>query len=138
MARYPEDEVTVVVLSNNEDEPAPATACDLAAIVFGVDHVFTGQPVLDLPAEQLDRLAGTYEVAVDASTFALTATDGGLRYAREGGEAFYRAVAPETFVLESRPDVTLRFDLGGAVPTATLAVCGHEIRTARRRSGSPG
>ena len=133
MARYPDDDVTVVVLSNNEDEPAPATACDLAAIVFGVDHVLSGRAVVDLSAEQFDRLAGTYEVAADASSFVLTATEGGLLYAREGGEALYRAVAPETFVLESRPDVTLRFDLGGAAPTATLAVCGHEIRTGRRR-----
>jgi CubicO group peptidase (beta-lactamase class C family) len=134
MARYPEDDVTVIVLSNNEDEPAPATACDLAAIVFGVDHVFTGRPVLDLPAEQLDRLAGTYE-AGDGSTFDLTATDGGFLVAREGAEALYYAVAPETLVLEGRPDVTLRFDLGGAAPTATVALCGHEIRSGRRRSG---
>lgn len=35
LARY-DDGTTIIILSNVEDEPAKATACDLAAIVFGL------------------------------------------------------------------------------------------------------
>lgn len=77
IARYPEDRVTVIVLSNLESAPSGAIARDLAAIVFDQPYEIPRErPVANVDPSVYDAYVGEYQLAPN---FILTITRDGNR-----------------------------------------------------------
>lgn len=116
VARYPDDDVTIVVLLNTERSGAPVTATDLeqrlARRFFGLPDA-GGAP----DAAAAARVAGEY---VARGPRLRARADGGALVlspapARAGGSRFLPE-GPSTFVSETDPTVELRFfEEGGVV-----------------------
>ncbi|MGU3539325.1 serine hydrolase [Methylobacterium sp. A54F] len=93
--RYPDDDLTVLVLANTETAPAQTIARALAALWFGVDEAETA---VVLEPEIMDRYAGSYRL--DNGALLTLARDGGVLIARTGSEVGtpFRPESDRTFV----------------------------------------
>jgi D-alanyl-D-alanine carboxypeptidase len=60
IARYPDDRLAVIVLSNTAGAPSPGIESRIARVMLGIEE----KPVVDLPADEqlLKPLLGTYEL----------------------------------------------------------------------------
>ncbi len=70
LARYPEERVTIIVLSNVEQANAGRIARDLAAILFGAPYELPRErTAIELPSEILTRYPGRYQGEGERSLF---------------------------------------------------------------------
>lgn len=118
IARFPDDHVTVIVLSNNERAPSEKIATDLSAIVFGENYKIPRERrAIAVDAKTLDAYVGQYQLA---PTFIITITHENKRlmaqatgqpkfelFAESETEFFLKAVdAQVTFVKDGSGRVT--------------------------------
>jgi len=101
LARFPDDKVTVVVLSNVEGASAGAVANNLSAIVFGDPVTLPKQrTAITLPAQTLEKYVGDYQLLPAVV----------LTVSTEGGKIFMRITGRENMELfpESEKDFFLK------------------------------
>lgn len=68
IARYPDDRVTVVVLSNVEGASAGAVSSNLSAIAFGEPYTLPKErKAIVLPSQTLDKYVGEYQLLPNAT-----------------------------------------------------------------------
>lgn len=116
VARYPDDDVTIAVLTNTERESAPISANELeeriARLLFGLPDLPSANPVA---LELLERYTGEYRdgvrlVRVQAEAGALTIRPGYRRRA----ETRLLSDGDGRFVAEDDPTLELRFQMRDA------------------------
>lgn len=78
LVRYPDDKVTVIVLSNVQGAATEKVASAISAIVFGAKYELPKErKAITLPAEALDQFVGEYHLP-PSITFTITKEDGKL------------------------------------------------------------
>ena len=135
LARYPDDRVTVIVLSNVQGASTEKIASNLSAIVFGAKYELPRErKVIMLPNEVLDKYVGEYRLS---PTITLTVSREGDHlmlgivtqpkmelFAESETEFFLKAVdAGITFVKDDAGNVTqllLRQGSGGGTPAVKI------------------
>lgn len=134
VAAYPENGVFIAVLSNIEDTPVKALACDLAALTFGGhETVLDRRPVETPDAARLDLMARSY-LGEDGSERTIRRRGNSLTLER--GEASYPLVpiGSGLFTAEALPGVVLEFEGKPGAPASALVArtCGSEMFRAAR------
>jgi CubicO group peptidase (beta-lactamase class C family) len=134
-AFYPDEGLSVVVLSNLQEENAAGTACDLAALALAAEWVPMSQ-IDSTPLEPADAgdLVGTY-TGESGVSIEISSAEGYLRYSRNGGRGRrLLRVDADTLALERAEQLRLRFarDGRGDVTHLTVVRCGEEELQARR------
>jgi D-alanyl-D-alanine carboxypeptidase len=111
IARYPDDDALVIVLSNNERAAAGAIASGLAGILFGekVDLPWDRKEV-SIDTKILDRYVGSYQAA--QMTIAITSENGHLMIEPKGQGKLGAIATSETEFFVKQVDATLTFTLG--------------------------
>ena len=111
IARYPDDDALVVVLSNNERANAGAIANSLSGVLFG-DKVALpwDRKEISVDSKILDRYAGTY----DAGQLSITVTNenGHLMIQPRGQRKLEAFASSETEFFVKEADQTLVFTVG--------------------------
>jgi CubicO group peptidase (beta-lactamase class C family) len=126
IARYPDDKVTIIVLSNLEMAPIGPLAKDLAAIVFDQPYTIPAEAnYISLAQPTLALLAGRYrvDVAPDIVVEIIPAQDGVVCHVQ--GQTF--RLRPETTTKFSSEDAmaSLVFDGDGSKPPPGLVFNGQ-------------
>ncbi len=129
IARFPDDRVTVVVLSNNEDAPSQRIGGALTAIVFGEEYKIPQERrAVALDPKTLDAYAGQYQLA---PTFIITVTNenGKLMAQATGQEKFELFAESETkfFLKAVDAQVTFVKDAGGRITQMILHQNGRDL-----------
>ena len=140
VAYYSTEELFVTVLSNIENEPVKAMACDLAALVFGTHQPILGQHMAaDSDTSWFDLVIGTY-VAKDGAPRTIVRQADHLSLRRGSTSLALSPLGFRKFALQDRPGVSLVFE--GPPETAasafTVQACGSVVLTARRTAKEPG
>ncbi len=123
IARYPDDDAVVIVLSNNERGNTGAITNGLAGILFGekVDLPWELKPIT-LDSKMLDRYAGTFQT--DALTVTVTNENGHLMFQpKDQGKREALPLSETEFFLKDA-DVKLAFVLGADGKATELRVQG--------------
>lgn len=108
LARFPDDDAVVIVLSNNEAGAAGPIAGVLAAELFGQPVTLPGErKAITLDGKVLDRYVGSYQVGPLA--FTLTNEGGHLMMAVKGQGKFEAFASSETEFFLKVVDATLTF-----------------------------
>ena len=129
IARFPDDRVTVIVLSNNEDAPSQKIGGALTAIVFGEDYKIPQERrAVALDPKILYAYAGQYQLA---PTFIITVTNenGRLMAQATGQEKFELFAESETkfFLKAVDAQVTFVKDAGGRITQLILHQNGRDL-----------
>jgi CubicO group peptidase (beta-lactamase class C family) len=129
--RFPEHELTIVVLSNNQATNAAAVSMDLAAIVFGEPYRLARASV-ELPEQVLMRYVGEYVVS-PASSVVVTLENGRL-FGQETGQGRTEmfASAEDRFFLRGS-GVEIEFLSGPGGDVTTMAMSNNSRRTEASR-----
>ena len=133
IARYPDDKVTVIVLSNLDAGRPGVIARDLAAILFGEKYdTPVARQVVAVDPKVLDTYVGQYALA---PTFVLTVTrDGSRLFAQATGQPIFEVFAesPVKFFLRV-VDAQITFVIGadGAVTGLVLHQNGRDVPGSR-------
>jgi D-alanyl-D-alanine carboxypeptidase len=111
IARYPDDDAVVIVLSNNERANTGAIAGGLSGILFGekVDLPWDRKEV-SIDAKILDRYVGSY--LAGPMTIAITSENGHLMIEPKGQGKLEAFATSETEFFLKQVDATLTFTLG--------------------------
>jgi CubicO group peptidase (beta-lactamase class C family) len=135
MAFYPDEEIVIIVLSNNQRERVHGTACDLAAFLFGEDHLFLDTDTIQLPDEALLPYVGAYLRASDEAQIQVYLQDATLVFQRGDMQREYLPVAQGMFVEKGRPDYSLLFSksANGEVESFEWRRCGRMLLSATRK-----
>jgi len=134
IAEYPSDRLFVAVLSNVEDEPVKAMACDLAALWFESDEIALDRnPGFSGEVAEQDLLVGTY-ADENGEQREILRDGNGLAYRRGGRTAPLVAVGPRRLTFQASPEVILTFDGPATEPALGLSArtCGGVAFSARR------
>lgn len=95
IARFPDDKLTLVVLSNVQGAPAGRVAHDLAAIVFGAKYEIPKERVeIRVDPKILEKYVGDYELAQPKIVLSFTLENGRL-FAQLAGQSKF-ALSPES------------------------------------------
>ena len=111
IARFPDDDAFVVVLSNFEGTNPQGIAHELAMVIFGQKVLAPGErPSIEIDSQVLDRYTGVYTNG--SRTLTVTNEYGRLTIAGSGGIRWQALAASETefFILEA--DATYTFVSG--------------------------
>jgi hypothetical protein len=122
---WPQDDLTVVVLSNSTSFPIQQVTHALVRRALGLPDA-TRQEVAASDAE-LAACEGVYRF--DVGPLRMRVKDGGLAAAFPAPRSVYRPTAPGVYFLEGDPEVTLSFedlDGGAGYRTAALQAYGGE------------
>src|SRR5260370_25737939 len=111
IARYPDDDAVVIVLSNNERANSAAIAGGLSGILFSdkVDLPWDRKEI-SIDAKILDRYVGSYQAA--QMTIAITSENGHLMIEPKGQRKLEAIATSETEFFVKQVDATLAFTLG--------------------------
>lgn len=122
-ARYPEDRVTVIVLSNNERGSAGRISHDLSAIMFGApyERPRLRRAVAVAPAV-LERYAGRYRFEQPETEYTITLEDGTLWVLEPGFPEDPIFPESETSFFSKAFDVQLRFVVDAAGQVSGVVV----------------
>ncbi|HUP49366.1 MAG TPA: hypothetical protein VNA04_11305, partial [Thermoanaerobaculia bacterium] len=126
MLLYPDDRLSIVVLSNVESEPVKATACDLASIVFGVEYPRLG---LSSPREiDTGYVSASYR-SEDGTVREFLFDDGALVYRRGGQDLELSPIDGRgAWRLAAAPEIVFVFHGEGPVADRVRAMrCGEEL-----------
>jgi CubicO group peptidase (beta-lactamase class C family) len=124
IARFPDDRVTVVVLSNIQGAPAGRVSTDLAAIVFGADYKIPAErKEIAVGAEILKTYAGEYRIKQPSIVLSITFEDGKLLAQVAGQSKFVLAPESETKFFSRDVNATITFtkNADGKVTGLTLS-----------------
>ena len=121
-ARYPDDQVTVIVLSNIQSAPAGQIAGNLAAIVFGAPYEMPKEhKTISLDQKTLEKYVGEYQIGTNI-IIAISLEDGKLM-GQLGGQGKF-CLLPESETEFYSNDVNAQFvfekDASGTVTGFTL------------------
>jgi CubicO group peptidase (beta-lactamase class C family) len=106
LAHFPDDDLSVVVLSNLSSFEVERATHTLARRALDLADITRN--ALTLEPTQLARAEGVYAFPVGPMT--LTAADGALQSPFPRAGSVYQPFAVDAFFLESDPEVTLRFE----------------------------
>lgn len=107
ISRYPDDNVTVVVLSNIQSAPSGQISGNLAAIVFGAPYDLPKiRTAITLDQKVLERYVGTYQIGTNI-VITLTLEDGRLMGQLGGQNKFL--IQPESETTFFSKDVNAQF-----------------------------
>ncbi len=111
IARYPDDDAVVIVLSNNEQSNAAPIANGLSGILFG-DKVELPweRKEISIDPKIVDRYVGTYEAG--PMTIAITNENGHLMIEPKGQRKLEASASSETEFFVKQVDATLVFTVG--------------------------
>ncbi len=111
IARYPDDDAVVIVLSNNEAANAGPIASGLSGILFGekVDLPWERKEV-SIDAKILDRYVGSYQAG--QMTIAITSENGHLMIQPNGQRKLEAVATSEKEFFVKQADATLEFTVG--------------------------
>jgi hypothetical protein len=120
IARYPDDDAVVIVLSNDE-RAAGAIAGGLSGILFGekVDLPWERKEV-SIDSKILDRYVGSYQAG--PMTIAITSENGHLAIEPKGQRKLEAFATSETEFFVKQVDATLTFTLGAQNKATELRV----------------
>jgi len=133
LVHWPQDDITVVVLSNIITFPADQVVYGLARRALGLPDVSRTRVVLD--ETRLGACAGRYRFEI--GPLKLTALDGGLTSDWPRPNSRFHAVADEVFFLEKDPEVTLTFDELQDGAYQRLSIQGYGDPVPGGREGEP-
>lgn len=119
MSRFPDDGLTVIVLSNLETSPAGRIVTDIARLWLGIPAP-AALVAVDLPAEILDRYVGVYSLLPEMN-MTLTRVDGKLMAQADGQSAFPLIATSPTEFHFPPSEIRIVFPAGeGPAPGFTL------------------
>lgn len=129
ISRYPDDKVTVIVLSNLQAASPGKIANDLAAIVFGAPYeIPQGHKEIALDVKIIEKYAGQYEVG-PGLVVTFTVENGKLT--GQLGDQPKFGLVPEAenrfFAKDKNATITFNKDASGQVIGMTLKQGGNEI-----------
>src|SRR5919202_2006770 len=136
LLRFPEDRVTVIILSNLENAPVLRAAGDLAAIVFGEKYEIPKERVaVKVDPKALEAYRGEYEDRPGRTTAVLV--EGGTLLLRLAGQPdpLLLSAESETRFFHPEQDVQVEFvrDAAGQVTHLILRLNGREFRARKVR-----
>lgn len=122
IARYPDDRVTVIVLSNIQSAPSGQIAGNLAAIAFGAPFEMPKEhKVITLDKKVLEKYVGEYQIGTNI-IIAITLEDGKLM-GQLGGQGKF-SLLPETetefYSKDVNAEIVFEKDANGNVTGFTL------------------
>ncbi|MGI8467729.1 MAG: serine hydrolase [Pyrinomonadaceae bacterium] len=129
ISRFPDDKVTVVVLSNVQAAPSGKVAGDLAAIVFGAKYEIPQERVeIAVDAKILENYVGQYQVAPNV-VITFTVENGKLTGQLNGQPKFSLFPESETkfFSKDVNAQITFAKDASGKITGLTLRQGGSDI-----------
>ncbi|MDJ0655666.1 MAG: serine hydrolase domain-containing protein [Xanthomonadales bacterium] len=129
---YPDEAISVAVLSNVEETQVRAMACDISAMVFGHDRVpFTGS--VQASRDQLSELVGDYR-SEDDTTYSISLEDDGLHIRWRSNDLKMVPVSSTQYAWPDFEEVRVHAvrSAEGALDTIVLSQCGDRSVTAIR------
>jgi len=107
LIRFPDEKITIVVLSNVQSAPAGRIGSDLSAIVFGADYKIP-QERKEIQVDQkiLEKYVGDYELSAPKIVLSFTLENGKL-FGKLGGQSKFQLSAESETVFFSK-DVNLQ------------------------------
>ena len=119
ISRFPDDKLTVVVLSNFQGSPVGRVAGDLAAIYFGAKYEIPQERrEIAVDAKVLEKYIGDYKIEQPSITLSIMLENGKLMGQVNGQSKF--ALSPETetkfFSKDVNATITFAKDANGQVP----------------------
>ena len=134
LTRYPNEALTIVVLSNLETALPGRIAEDLAAIAFGEPYEIPTLPeAIALDPAIYEKYAGTYQLLPEMQ-IVIRVEDGELTAQATGQDSFVLYPASETDFFAEVADITVTFSLSesGTIEGLTLRQMGQELFAPRR------
>lgn len=129
LAHYPEESLTIAVLSNLETAIPARIADDLAAIAFQVPYEFPKQrEAIELDPSLYEKYVGTYQLLPEMQVM-IRVTEDKLTAQATGQEAFILYPMSETDFFAQVADITVTFSLNedSTVKGLTLRQLGQEL-----------
>jgi CubicO group peptidase (beta-lactamase class C family) len=130
IARYPDDKLTVIVLSNVQGAPAGKIANDLAAIYFGAKYEIPKTRVeIHVDPKILEKYVGDYQLAAPKILLTFTLENGRL-FAQIAGQSKFALSAESETVFFSRDapvEITFNKDSTGRTTGMTFKQGGATI-----------
>lgn len=109
IARVPEDDVCVVLLSNASDPTVGDITKSIFAILYGKEYELPKErPVVKLPEEKLKQYEGEYEINKDLHVI-MTVKDGELVAAPTGQPTAIMYAEKEDFFFLKAPEIQIEF-----------------------------
>lgn len=135
--RFPDHELTIVVLSNNQATNAAALSRDLAAIVFGEPYR-SARASVELPEQMLMRYVGEYVVSPDTS-IVVTLENGRLfgQETDQGRTEMFASAEDRFFLKGSGVEIEFLSGPGGNVTTMAMSNNSRRTEASRKIPGSP-
>ena len=127
VARYPDDRLLIVVLSNMEKDTEQGLACDLAEIVFGLN-----QKPIQLDKEVLGKYVGEYAFP-NGPGAQIKLVGSNLVYEGNSGSYTMVPLARDLFRLESFGGMRIRFVFDNGAARIVRTYCGKEHSTLNKR-----
>ena len=130
ISRFPDDRVTVIVLSNVQGAPAGRISNDLAAIVFGAKYEIPKERAeIQVDQKVLEKYVGEYELTAPKIVLSFTVENGKL-FAQVGGQSKFALLAESETVFFSKDapvQITFIKDASGAATGMTFSQGGANI-----------
>lgn len=124
--RYPDDDVTIVVLANIENAPFSSIERDLAAIVFGEPYALPSKrSFVPVDPDLFGRYTGRYRMSYIGRTHMLDVTCEANRLMAEVQglpKAELHALAPERYFAQLKGEVELTFLVGASGEAEAIAL----------------
>ena len=134
LIRFPDDKITVVVLSNVQSAPAGRIGGDLSAIVFGADSKFPKERVeIAVERKILEKHVGDYELSAPKIVVNFTLENGKF-FGNLGGQSKFQLSAESETVFFSRDvnlQITFNKDAQGLTTGMTFSQGGAVIPAKR-------
>ncbi|MBK8147250.1 MAG: serine hydrolase [Acidobacteria bacterium] len=112
IARFPEDRVTVIVLSNNERGSAGKISNVLAAIAFGAKYEIPKErKAIGVTSSVIDKYVGQYDFQYPQTTYTITNENGKLMLLEPGFPKDEMFAESETEFFSKTFDVQIKFIL---------------------------
>lgn len=130
--RFPDDKVTIIVLSNNQMADAEKVATDLSAIIFGTPYRIPREPKA-VAAEILEKYVGQYRMS---PTMIVTITlENGKVFAQGSGQGktrIYPSSESKFFLKNVDVEIVFNKDDEGNVTGMTVLKAGRETEHGRK------
>lgn len=134
LIRFPDDKITVVVLSNVQSAPAGRIGSDLSAIVFGADYQIPKERVeIAVDQKLLEKYVGDYELSAPKIVLNFTLENGKL-FGNLGGQSKFQLSAESETVFFSKDvnlQITFNKDAQGQTTGMTFSQGGAVIQAKR-------
>ena len=130
LIRFPDDKITVVVLSNVQSAPAGRIGGDLSAIIFGADYKIPKERVeIAVDRKILEKHVGDYELSAPKIVVNFTLENGKL-FGNLGGQSKFQLSAESETVFFSKDgnlQITFNIDAQGQTSGMTFSQGGAAI-----------